>query len=75
MDVLLRRTGEEVDEAIERPGIQVIAPLWTTDRPAGWQTSEKWTGFARWLLDNRQVAEPVDGDAAFTNRFVEGAQP
>lgn len=75
VDVLLRRTGEEVDEAIERPGIQVIAPLWTTDRPAGWQTSEKWTRFARWLLDNRQVAEPVDGDAAFTNRFVEGAQP
>jgi putative hydroxymethylpyrimidine transport system substrate-binding protein len=75
VEVLLRRTGEEVDEAIERPGIQVIAPLWTTDRPVGWQTSEKWTGFARWLLDNRQVAGPVDGDAAFTNRFVEGAQP
>jgi putative hydroxymethylpyrimidine transport system substrate-binding protein len=75
VEVLLQRTGDEVDEAIERPGIRVIAPLWRTDRPVGWQTLEKWTGFAGWLLDNGQVSEPVDGAAAFTNRFVEAAQP
>ena len=74
VNVLLQRTGEEVDEAIERPGIQVIAPLWKTDQPVGWQTSEKWTRFAQWLYDNEQVKEPVDGEAAFTNRFVEAAQ-
>ena len=74
VEVLLERTEEEVDEAIERPGIRVIAPLWKTDQPVGWQTMEKWSGFADWLLDNGQVEEPVDGAAAFTNRFVEGAQ-
>ena len=69
--ILLKRTGEEVDEAIERPGIKVIAPLWKNEVPVGWQTSERWTQFADWLYDNGQVKSPVDGDKAFTNRFVE----
>ena len=74
VEILLERGGEEVDEAIERPGIRVIAPLWKADEPVGWQTREKWTRFAVWLMDNGQVSEPVDGAAAFTNKFVEGAQ-
>jgi putative hydroxymethylpyrimidine transport system substrate-binding protein len=75
VEVLLGRTGEEVDEAIERPGIAVIAPLWRSEVPVGWQTSEKWTAFAEWLYANKQVENPVDGRAAFTNRFVEAAEP
>ena len=71
VEVLLRRTGEEVDEAIERPGIRVLAPLWKGGVPVGWQTSERWTQFADWLYDNGQLKTPVDGDKAFTNRFVE----
>ena len=66
--------AEEADPAIETPGIQVLAPLWKTDQPVGWQTQERWTEFAKWLHDNGLVAEPVDATQAFTNQFVEGAQ-
>ena len=72
IDILLAGTQEEVDEAIERPGVQVLAPLWKTDVPVGWQTSERWTQFADWLYANKQVSEPIDANKAFTNKFVEG---
>jgi putative hydroxymethylpyrimidine transport system substrate-binding protein len=73
VEVLFNRTGEEVDEAIERPGIKVIAPLWKNGSPVGWQTSERWTAFASWLYDNKLVENRVDGNASFTNEFVENA--
>ena len=72
VDILLRGTQEEVDEAIERPGIQVLVPLWQDGVPMGWQTSERWTKFADWLYANGLVEQPLDGDKAFTNQFVEG---
>ena len=74
IDILLAGTQEEVDEAIERPGVQVLAPLWKTDVAVGWQTSEKWTNFADWMYANKLVSEPIDGNKAFTNEFVEGAK-
>ena len=74
IDTLLAGTQEEVDEAIERPGVQVLAPLWKTDVPVGWQTSERWTQFADWLYANNQVSEPIDGNKAFDNSFVAEVQ-
>ena len=74
VDILLLATDGEVDEAIERPGIRVIAPLWTEAGPVGWQTSEKWTNFADWMYENGVVDSPIDGEKAFTNEFVEAAQ-
>ena len=71
VEILLKRTGEEVDPDIERPGIRVIAPLWKNGLPVGWQTSEKWTKFAEWLYSNGQIENPVDGNKAFTNEYVE----
>ena len=74
VDTLLAGTEAEVDEAIERPGVQVIAPLWTDGGPVGWQTSEKWTNFADWMHASGLVEKPIDASAAFTNKFVEEAQ-
>ena len=74
VDILLAGTDGEVDEAIERPGIRVIAPLWIEAGPVGWQTSEKWTNFADWMYENGLVDSPIDGEKAFTNAFVEAAQ-
>jgi len=74
VDILLAGTQGEVDEAIERPGVLVIAPLWTEGGRVGWQTSEKWTNFADWMYKNGLVDKPIDANAAFTNEFVEGAQ-
>ena len=74
VNTLLAATKGEVDEAIERPGIQVIAPLWIEGGRVGWQTSEKWTNFADWMYTNGLVESPIDAGAAFTNEFVEAAQ-
>ena len=74
VEVLLGRTGEEVDEAIERPGVGVLAPLWKDGVPVGWQDSERWTVFADWLHANGQVEDPIDGNKAFTNEYVEAVK-
>jgi len=74
VEILLAGTKEEVDEAIERPGIQVIAPLWIEAGPVGWQTSEKWTTFAEWMYTNGLVDNPINGNEAFTNEFVDAAK-
>jgi putative hydroxymethylpyrimidine transport system substrate-binding protein len=74
VDILVAGTDAEVDEAIERPGILVIAPLWTEGTAVGWQTSEKWTNFADWMYENGLVESPIDGEKAFTNEFVEAAR-
>lgn len=74
VEILLAGTNEEVDEAIERPGIQVIAPLWTDGGTVGWQTSEKWTTFAEWMFTNGLVDNPINGNEAFTNQFVDAAK-
>ena len=74
VDTLLAATKGEVDEAIERPGIQVIAPLWTEGGRVGWQTLEKWSTFGDWMYANGLIKDPIDTSAAFTNEFVEAAQ-
>ena len=75
VESLLQGTDEEVDEAVERPGVQVIAPMWESGVPsAGWQTSQQWVEFAEWLYNNGLVQDPIDGDKAFTNQFVEGVE-
>lgn len=51
----------------------MIAPLWVGDSGVGGQASERWTQFADWLYANGLVENPVDGNAAYTNEFVEGA--
>lgn len=74
VEVFLARTGEEVDEDIERPGVDVLAPLWRDGVPVGWQESERWTVFADWLHANGQVRAPIDGNKAFTNEYVEAVK-
>ncbi len=75
VETLLSGTEEEVDEAIERPGVQVLASLWGDGVPSfGWQTRERWANFSDWMYETGQLSQPVDPDAAFTNRFVEEAK-
>jgi putative hydroxymethylpyrimidine transport system substrate-binding protein len=72
VDILVALGGDDIDEAIDRPGAELLAPLWKEgDTPVGWQTSEKWTGFADWMHENGIIEEPLDGSEAFTNEFVE----
>ena len=71
VDILLRGTSDEVDEAIERPGADLLAPLWQTETsPFGHQDAARWESFTQWMQENELLAENVSVSAAFTNLFT-----
>ena len=70
VDILLEATREEVDEKIERPGAELLAPLWKTESADfGQQDSARWENFTRWMQDAGLLGEDVKAADAFTNRF------
>ena len=70
VDVLLRGTREEVDEAIERPGADLLAPLWrTATAEFGEQEAAKWEGFTQWMQANGLLSGDIRASDAFTTRF------
>ncbi len=70
VDILLDAAEGEVDEAIERPGADLLAPLWRTSAISfGDQASEKWESFAKWMQDNGLLSQNVNASDAFTDRF------
>ncbi len=72
---ILAQAAPEIDEAIERPGVDLLSPLWIEgDLDFGLQTADKWADFAAWMLEQGLLGSDVDASGAFTNRFVEGAQ-
>ena len=73
VDILLRGTKDEVDEAIERPGADLLVPVWRTETARfGEQDSSRWERFTKWMQENGLLSEEVDADEAFTNRFGGG---
>ncbi len=72
VDILLEESKGEVDEAIERPGVDLLAPLWTEGAPDfGWQEAVRWEKFTRWMQENGLLEEGLEPSEAFTNSFVE----
>jgi len=73
VDVLLRGTKEEVDEAVERPGADLLAPLWRTDTARfGDQDAARWASFIQWMQANGLLGADVRAGDAFTNKFSGG---
>ena len=71
---LLKRVKPEVDLAIESPGVDMLAPLWPASQGGfGWQEEQRWVEFAEWMKETGQLTDDADAKAAFTNKFVEGA--
>ena len=69
---VLKRAAPETDEAIERPGVALLAPLWIeAGLPFGTQTEDKWGAFAAWMRDEGLLTDPGDVSRLWTNRFVE----
>ena len=74
VDTLVAAKGEEIDQAIERPGADLLAVLWSTsDISFGDQQESKWVEFARWMQQNGLLAEDVNAQDAFTNEFSGGS--
>ena len=70
----LARAHPEIDEAIDRPGVELIAPLWLAGAPTfGWQEGDRWVEFAQWMQDNDLLERIVDPLKAYTNEYVEKA--
>ena len=73
VDILLKGTKDEIDEAIERPGADLLVPVWRTETARfGEQDSSRWEGFTKWMQENGLLSEEVDAHEAFTNRFAGG---
>ncbi len=70
VDVLLELAGEEVNEAIERKGADLLAPLWQTDTAEfGEQKAGKWEAFTTWMQESGLLSEDVRAEDAYTDRF------
>ncbi len=72
---LLKRVRPEVDLAIESPGVDMLAPLWSSDQGVfGWQDEDRWVKFAAWMEETGLLKPGSDVSAAFDNSFVAALQ-
>ena len=72
VDILLRGTNEEVDEKIERPGADLLKPVWKTSAADfGEQDAGRWESFAKWMHVNGLLKEELNASKAFTSQFEE----
>jgi len=72
---LLKRLKPEVDLDIEIPGVDLLAPLWSTENGVfGWQEESRWVEFAKWLVESGRLSSSDGATSAFDNSFVAGAQ-
>ena len=68
---LLKRLKPEVDLDIERPGVELLAPLWASSAGVfGWQEESRWLDFAQWMVASGRLSSTTDVQAAFDNTFV-----
>ena len=68
---LLKRLKPEVDLDIERPGVDLLAPLWASSAGVfGWQEESRWLEFAEWMVESGRLSPTTDVMSAFDNSFV-----
>ena len=71
IDNLIKSTNGEIDQAIEYPGAELLAPLWVDNTGKfGTQTEEKWSVFSQWLFETGQITTVPETNSLFTNEFV-----
>ena len=71
IDNLIKSTNGEIDQAIEYPGAELLAPLWVDNTGKfGAQTEEKWSVFSQWLFETGQITTVPETNSLFTNEFV-----
>ncbi|HOK44098.1 MAG TPA: ABC transporter substrate-binding protein [Thermoclostridium caenicola] len=62
----------EADPELIRESQKFLADKYQADAPYwGMQKKEVWQRYNDWLYENGFIAEPIDVEKAFTNRFVE----
>ena len=74
IEALLENNSDAVEE-VETASIELLWPYWTDEGEVdfGTQTDENWERYAGWLKESGLLADDVEADSAFTNKFVETA--
>ena len=72
---VLRKAHPEINESIERQGVELLAPLWIDEEanPFGWQDQTRWEEFTRWMANNEMIGQSVKSSGAFDNQFLQYA--
>lgn len=69
---ILLAASPELDADVERQGLDLLAPLWTSDGtvPFGTQTPERWNAFGRWMKEEGLLDDDVDIAAAWNGELL-----
>ena len=61
--------NEEIDEKIDRPGADLLQPMWQLPGGGGFgtQETERWNSFVQWMKDNDMIDPSLDASAAYRN--------
>lgn len=67
VDVLVAENPGEIDEAIDRPGADLLVPMWQLPSGGGFGTQEpgRWNSFVQWMKDNDMLEQSLDASAAY----------
>lgn len=70
-DLLAEAGADNVDEAVEREGVELLVPLWTAEGAVeyGTQLPDRWEEVADWMKQNDLIDAELDASAAFTRQF------
>ena len=72
IDTLLKMNPDaEIDEAVDRAGVDLLVPLWeSAGQPFGSLSAERWTSFADWMKAQSLIDASLDPNAAFDASFA-----
>ena len=66
VDILVDQ-NPEIDEAIDRPGADLLVDIWQLPSGGGFGTQEpaRWNNFVQWMKDNQMLEQSLDASAAY----------
>ena len=69
VDTLVAENPDEIDEKIDRPGADLLQPMWQLPGGGGFGTQEtdRWNSFVQWMKDNGMIEPSLDASAAYRN--------
>ena len=67
VDILVSQNPDEIDEAIDRPGADLLVEMWQLPSGGGFGTQEdgRWDSFVQWMKDNGMLDQSLDASAAY----------
>lgn len=67
----LKAASPDMEEEVERQGLELLQPVWTSDGTVEWgtQTAERWDAFTSWAQENGLLDESVVAADAWVDLF------